>query len=190
MAQATTAPGGRQAGGRGLTAPANLVSLARLPMAAAFVAVQEPLWRVVILAAAAASDLLDGWLARRFGGTRLGAVLDPVTDKIFMLTAFALLGVSGALSPLEVAGVLLRDVLTPLGWLAGVVARRPFTVPARAGGKAVTVGQSLTLFAWILDSRFLEPLAWATAAMALYAIADYGRLAVHRTGQPQTRGQT
>jgi hypothetical protein len=95
------------------------------------------------------------------------------------------LALSGALSPLEVAGALLRDVLAPFGYLASVVARRPFAVPARVGGKAVTVGQTLTLFAWLLDSPLLRPLAWATAAMALYAIADYGRLAVRGVERSQ-----
>ena len=160
------------------------MSLARIPLAAAFVAIPRAEWRVAILVAVAASDLLDGWLARRFGVSRLGVVLDPVTDKIFMLTAFTLLALSRALTPMEVLGVLLRDILAPVGYIAGVLLRRPFTVPARAGGKAVTVGQSLTLFAWLLGSRYLEPLAWATAAMALYAIADYGRLAMRHAERP------
>jgi len=162
--------------------PANVVSFSRLPLAVAFAANPGVAVRLAVLAAAAATDLLDGWLARRLGPSRLGALLDPVSDKIFMLTAFAMLLLSGALGPFEVAGVLLRDVLTPVGYLASLVARRPFRVPpARVGGKAVTVGQTLTLFAWLLDSSLLKPLAWATAAMALYAIADYGRLAVRGT---------
>ena len=182
MGEATTPSRGGQ--GRGPLTAANLVSLVRLPLAAAFVLWDRWEARVAVLVVAAASDLLDGWLARRFGTSRLGAVLDPVTDKVFMITAFAMLAAAGALSPLEVLGVLLRDILTPFGWAAGALLRRPFTVPARAGGKAVTVGQSLTLFAWLLGSRFLEPLAWATAAMALYALADYGRLAVRRADRP------
>ena len=43
--------------------------------------------------------------------------------------------------------------------------------------KAVTVGQILTLVAFLLDSRFLRPLAWATAGAGLYAIWDYTRAA-------------
>jgi len=39
-------------------------------------------------------------------------------------------------------------------------------MPARAGGKLVTAGQVLTLSAWLAGSRYLEPMAWATAAMA------------------------
>jgi phosphatidylglycerophosphate synthase len=170
--------------GRVLT-PANVVSFARIPLALVFALFPAVGVRVAVLATAAGTDLLDGWLARRLGPSRLGAWMDPVADKIFMLTAFGALAVSGALGWLEVAGVLLRDVLTPVGYFASVIARRPFTVPARMGGKAVTVGQTLTLFAWLLDSSLLRPLAWATAAMALYAIADYGRLAVRNAERPQ-----
>jgi CDP-diacylglycerol---glycerol-3-phosphate 3-phosphatidyltransferase len=172
--------------GRVLT-PANVVSFSRLPLAVAFAAFPEVAVRLAVLVAAAGTDLLDGWLARRLGPSRLGALLDPVSDKIFMLTAFAMLLLSGALGPFEVAGVLLRDVLTPAGYLASLVARHPLRVPpARVGGKAVTVGQTLTLFAWLLGSSLLRPLAWATAAMALYAIADYGRLAVRRVEPSDT----
>jgi cardiolipin synthase len=160
------------------------VSAARIPLAVAFALADSPAVRVAILAAAAASDLLDGWLARRLGPSRLGALLDPLTDKLFMLTAFGMLALAGALHPVEVLGVLLRDIVAPLGIAAGALLRRPFTVPARAGGKAVTVGQSLTLVAWLLGSPLLRPLAWATAAMALYALADYGRLAVRHAERP------
>jgi cardiolipin synthase len=170
--------------GRVLTA-ANLVSFARVPLALAFALFPAVGIRLAVLAVAAGTDLLDGWLARRLGLSRLGAWMDPVADKVFMLTAFGALALSGALGWLEVLGVLLRDVLTPLGYLASVVARRPFAAPARVGGKAVTVGQTLTLFAWLLDSSLLRPLAWATAAMALYAIADYGRLAVRGAERSQ-----
>jgi cardiolipin synthase len=170
--------------GRILT-PANVVSFARLPLALAFALVPEVGFRLAVLAAAAGTDLLDGALARRLGTSRLGAWMDPVADKIFMLTAFGTLLVSGALGWAEVGGVLLRDVLAPAGYFASVVARRPFTVPARMGGKAVTVGQTLTLFAWLLGSSLLRPLAWATAAMALYALADYGRLAVRGAERSQ-----
>ena len=170
--------------GRVLTA-ANLVSLARLPLALVFAVYTGAGTRLAVLVAAAGTDLLDGALARRLGPSRLGAWMDPIADKVFMLTAFIALGLTGALGWLEVTGVLLRDVLTPVGYVASVVARRPFAVPARVGGKAVTVGQTLTLFAWLLQWPFLRPLAWATAALALYAIADYGRLALRHAERPQ-----
>ena len=180
-----TAPAGERQGRRGrVWTVANALSASRIPLAALFALVGDARVRLAVLAAAAATDLLDGWTARRFGPSSLGAKVDPVSDKIFSLTAFGVLALSAALTPLEVLGVLLRDILTPFGYLASVVARRPFTTPARAGGKAVTVGQSLTLCAWLLDSPLLRPLAWATAAMALYALWDYGRLAVRGADRP------
>ena len=46
----------------------------------------------VLFAAAGLTDLLDGFIARRFNqGSPLGAILDPAADKLLMTTAFALL---------------------------------------------------------------------------------------------------
>ena len=53
----------------------------------------------------------------------------------------------------------------------------PMAIPARLGGKAVTVAQLLTLVAFLTDSPLLRPLAWATGAIALYAIWDYSQAA-------------
>jgi phosphatidylglycerophosphate synthase len=133
--------------------------------------------RLVILVTAAASDVADGIWARRVGGSRIGVVLDPVCDKLFMAAAFLMVYQAGALSLAEIGGVLLRDVLAALGFFATMLLRHPTMLPARAGGKAVTVCQLLTLVAFVAGSDLLRPLAWATAAIAVYAIADYGRLA-------------
>jgi hypothetical protein len=55
-------------------------------------------------------------------------------------------------------------------------------LPARAGGKVVTVLQLLTLVACIVNSPHARRLAWATAAVGLYAIWDYGRAAARASG--------
>jgi phosphatidylglycerophosphate synthase len=172
--QPTVPRDGRQAT-RLLAAP-DAVTLARLPLAAAFILVGDTWVRPVVLAVAVVTDLLDGFLARRFGGSRLGVALDPVADKLFMAAAFWVVLRRGLLHPLEIAGVLLRDVVALLAFLTTVVRGRPTTLPARAGGKAVTVGQVLTLVAFLAESDLVRPLAWATAAMSVYAIADYMRV--------------
>ncbi|HLB55095.1 MAG TPA: CDP-alcohol phosphatidyltransferase family protein, partial [Gemmatimonadales bacterium] len=157
--------------------PADLCTAVRIPLAVAFVVVPDMGWRVAFLAAAALSDFADGLVARRWGGSRLGVFLDPVADKVFMVAAFVVVVASGSLSVLEILGVLARDLAAATAFLATVLLRRPATIPARLGGKAVTVGQLLTIFAFLLGSVLLRPLAWATAAVALYAIWDYGRAA-------------
>jgi CDP-diacylglycerol---glycerol-3-phosphate 3-phosphatidyltransferase len=170
--------GGEQGGAssRGFTA-ADALTVSRLPLAAAFVALPDPRWRLAVLAVASASDLLDGFLARRMGGSRYGALLDPVADKLFMLAAFSVVVFSGRLALYEIAGVLLRDLIAAIAFVAVGISGRPAAIPARLGGKAVTIGQVLTLAAFLADSPLLRPLAWATAAIGLYAIWDYGRVA-------------
>lgn len=165
-------------GARPLFSVADAITLSRIPLAVSFLMVDDPAWRLGILGVAAATDLLDGFIARRFGASRFGPVIDPVADKLFMACAFAVVFLSGALRFYEVIAVLARD-------LAAVVAvlfsrsrwGRVVTIPARLGGKVVTVLQLATLLAFLLDSTLLRPLTWATGAVALYAIWDYYRVA-------------
>jgi phosphatidylglycerophosphate synthase len=152
------------------------LSAARIPLAAAF-PLASTRWRMVILALAAATDLLDGPLARRYGSSAFGALIDPVADKLFMVSAFGVVAVSGRLAPYEIVGVLLRDIVATIAFAATVLSHRPRAIPARAGGKAVTVAQVLTLVAFLTGSTLLQPMAWATTAIAIYAIWDYYRVA-------------
>jgi len=152
-----------------------VLSLARIPLAAAFVALPDSRLRLGILAVAGVTDLADGWWARWRGGSRLGALLDPVADKIFVAAAFAVVLLSGRLAWWEIALVLLRDILATLAFLVAIATRRARAIPARAGGKAVTLLQLATLLAFLLDSRYLQPTAWAAAAVGVYAIYDYAR---------------
>lgn len=161
-------------------AVADALTALRLPLAIAFPFVHAPLWQLAIVGLAAVSDVGDGILARRFGSSRAGAVLDPVVDKIFMAVAFLTIARRGLLAWYELVGVLLRDILAILGFVATWLLRRPVALPARAGGKAVTIMQLLTLVAAIADWTYTRHLAWATAAIAVYAIWDYGRAAARR----------
>ncbi len=169
--QATGRPEGRQA--KPILAAPDALTVLRIPLAVAFVLWAAPGPRLVILFVAAASDLLDGFWARRVGGSRLGVALDPVADKLFVAAAFWVVWTGGTLHVLEIIAVLLRDLVALIAFLVTVLRGRPTTLPARAGGKAVTVGQLLTVTAFLAGSDLVRPLAWATGAVSLYAIADY-----------------
>jgi len=70
---------------------------------------------------AGASDGIDGYLARRFGWqSRLGALLDPLADKLLLVATYLALGWLGFLPPSLVALVLGRDLVI----VAGAVAYR------------------------------------------------------------------
>ena len=156
---------------------ADWLTVLRLPLAVAFPLVHGMGGRTLILALAAGSDLADGAIARRVGSSRFGVFLDPVVDKLFMASAFGTVLFSSGLHVYEILAVLARDIVAAGAFLLTLARKRPASIPARAGGKAVTVAQSLTLLAFVFDSPLLRPLAWATGAVALYAIWDYQRAA-------------
>jgi len=71
---------------------------------------------LLVFAGLGASDALDGYLARRYQwGSRLGALLDPLADKILLVSAYLALGWSGMLPIWLVALVIGRDAVIVSG---------------------------------------------------------------------------
>jgi CDP-diacylglycerol--glycerol-3-phosphate 3-phosphatidyltransferase/cardiolipin synthase len=170
MRQASARPGGEQ---ERSWAAADLLTAARIPLAIAFVLVRSTDWRVAILWVAALTDFIDGYVARRWGSSRLGSFIDPVADKVFAAAAFGVVWASEALSWWEILAVLARDITAAVAFLITVALKRPTAIPARMSGKIVTVGQLLALLAFLLGSPLMRPIAWVTGAVAVYAILDY-----------------
>jgi phosphatidylglycerophosphate synthase len=175
VTEASPARRGEQ--GRAPWSWADLISCVRIPLAGAFLLIPSTSWRMAIVAAAAATDLLDGPVARRLGSSPFGPVIDPIADKLFMASAVGVVAFSGRLEIWEIVGVLLRDIVATLAFLGTLISHEPRAIPARSSGKAVTVAQILTLIAFLLDSPYLRPIAWATTLIAIIAIWDYYRVA-------------
>jgi len=93
----------------------NLITVLRILLIYPFVLALlhgEPGTALVLFAVAGISDGLDGFLAKRFGWTsRLGAVLDPIADKLLLLAAYLTLGWLALLPSWLIALVVLRDVV-------------------------------------------------------------------------------
>jgi cardiolipin synthase (CMP-forming) len=71
---------------------------------------------------AGVSDLLDGWLAKRFGWTsELGKWLDPLADKCLIVTVFVVMAWAGLVPRWLTAVVIARDVMIALGALTYLV---------------------------------------------------------------------
>jgi CDP-diacylglycerol--glycerol-3-phosphate 3-phosphatidyltransferase len=154
----------------------NLLSWSRLVLAAGFVATGASEARVGLIGAAAVTDFLDGWLARRVDATsRWGALLDPIADRVFVLTVVGTFLFTGALSTGAYFILIMRDLATAVGFL---VARtipwlRPVQFKARIMGKVVTVLQLLTLAAVLAFPPAVPVLLACVAIASVVAIADY-----------------
>jgi len=72
-----------------------------------------------VFAFAAVTDALDGFLAKRFGWeSELGKTLDPLADKILLVTAFIALAVVGRVPAWLAIAVVARDVIIGFGAVA------------------------------------------------------------------------
>lgn len=145
-------------------------------------------WRLAVVLAAMVSDVLDGVIARISHTTsRIGALIDPIADRVFMLVAFIAVTVDGLLSPSQLALLLVRDVMTVIGWFVArnVSWLRRIPFQARWPGKGVTVLQFVTLLATLQAPRVVPGLALACGILALVATADYTlMLWINRAGGP------
>lgn len=158
-----------------LTLP-NLVSVTRLVFAPLFFLMPRVEARVALVVAAAASDVLDGWLARKQQRTsRVGALIDPISDRVFVLSAVLAMVLEGTLSVGQVAVLLSRDLMTTIGFFVArsVSWLRPVEFRARLAGKLVTVLQIVTLLVALVRPALLPALVAATGIVSLVAVADY-----------------
>jgi len=154
----------------------NLVSISRLALAAAFVIVAQPEVRIVLVIAALATDYLDGWIARHLGSTtRMGALLDPFADRLFVLVVVSVLLFDGALTTLGYFVMIFRDIMTAIGFLTARImpSLRGVQFQARFPGKLVTVLQLATFIAVLVSPSSASPMLLVVAATSLWAVVDY-----------------
>jgi cardiolipin synthase len=154
----------------------NLLSGSRFVLAAGFAVSETTGARVGLIGVAALTDFLDGWLARRVDATsRWGAMLDPIADRVFVLSAVGTLLFTGQLGTRAYFVLIMRDLATAIGF---IVARaipwlRPVVFKARPAGKMVTVLQLITLAAVLLAPAAVHTLLIIVALVSAVAIVDY-----------------
>jgi cardiolipin synthase (CMP-forming) len=154
----------------------NLLSISRLALAAVFVVVERADVRIVLVMLALATDYLDGWIARQFGPmTRLGALLDPFTDRVFALVGVSVFLFEGLLSTAGYFIMISRDLMTAVGFLVAraMPSLRAIAFQARLPGKLVTVLQLATFIGLLIRPTAAYPMLWVVAVVSIWAIVDY-----------------
>jgi len=168
----------------------NVLSALRLPLAAVFPFVVEDVRAALaVLFAAALTDVLDGWLARRRGQlTGVGAVVDPIADKVFALTVVITLLYYRRMPAWAPFALLSREILeAPL--LAWVLASRRFRGARRAGarsnvpGKLATCVQFVAVVTAIAAPDLVEGALIASACAGILAGVSYWTREIERARQ-------
>lgn len=151
----------------------NIITMARIAMVPVFAWAlladggHTLTWRLVaaaIFVLAAATDRLDGYLARKHNlVTDLGKILDPIADKVLIGTALVLLSWLGDLWWWVTIVILARELgITVMRF----VVLRYAVMPASRGGKLKTVLQSVAIAILLLPLDHLpDVVTWAGAVV-------------------------
>jgi len=179
----------------------NLLTLLRLALVPVFIVVYHlpyssaPLLATILFVLAAVTDWLDGWLARRLQqSSAFGAFLDPVADKLMVLSALVLLvSDSDVLSQVWDRRIFAIVVLIILGREVAVSALREWmaelgkraSVAVSVIGKLKTIGQMVAIPFLIYHQPLFgipvfvvgEALLYLAAGLTLWSMAVYLRAA-------------
>ena len=102
---------------------------------------------LIILVLSAISDALDGFIARFFHQkTTLGAYLDPIADKLLLVTSYITLSILNIIPDWLTIIVISRDVIISLGVLILLINAYPLEIKPSGISKLTTLFQLLTLF--------------------------------------------
>ena len=160
-----------------------LIRILAIPFFLVLLASHLYLDALIVFILGGATDALDGFVARRTNQkTSLGAALDPVADKLLLMSSFIMLGLMGGIPLWLIVLVVSRDAVILFGYAAiyFLVDERLEVVPTTMG-KASTVLQLFTVgvvLALLADIPFLSQgtddiLFYLTAAATVVSGVQY-----------------
>jgi len=158
---------------------ANKITTGRIimvPMIVIGLLEKNTVWVYALLGLCMMTDFLDGLMARRRGErTKLGAFLDPMADKLLLISIFMTLAYLGKIPMWIFVVVFSRDLLIVLGWTVIYILTESAAIEPRPLGKATTAFQMMTALACILaaPTPAAKPLLWAMILLTVASTIDY-----------------
>ena len=161
----------------------NLLSVLRLMMVPLFIYLffaefenHRP-WALAVFLAASATDVLDGWLARRNNWvTDLGKIIDPLADKLMQFSAFVSLAIKSKYGIILAVCIFVKDILMMFGGIVLSKKGARDLVVAKWYGKLNTCVIALTVCVLILyyeKETLAAVMTGISAAVMLFAFLMY-----------------
>ena len=126
----------------------------------------------LIFVIASVTDFFDGYIARSWDQkTKLGAILDPLADKMLILAAFLGLMMLGRASAWAVYLILIREFF--ITGFRVVMASDGVEVAASMAGKVKTVSQMFAVGFLLMSWPGGKLLLWIAVALTLYSGFEY-----------------
>jgi CDP-diacylglycerol--glycerol-3-phosphate 3-phosphatidyltransferase len=121
---------------------------------------------------ASITDYFDGYIARELDQiTMLGAIIDPLADKMLVLAAFLGLMVTGAASVWAIYIIIVRELF--ITGLRTVAVSEGIDVSASWTGKVKTVAQMVAIGFLLMHWPFANLLLWIAVALTVYSGLKY-----------------
>lgn len=182
---------------------ANQLTLARIVAVPVFVAVllsylpQNDYYRYVALAIflfAVGTDILDGYVARHWQQkSAMGAILDPLADKLLLSSAFVCLHAIGELLPRErfpiwlVVTVISRDAMLLIGGALLMIAHGKVGISVSVWSKATTFFQGVSVVGLLLQWPGFRWVWFVAFILTVVSGLDYGRRGFELLNTPSQR---
>ncbi|MCX5716165.1 MAG: CDP-diacylglycerol--glycerol-3-phosphate 3-phosphatidyltransferase, partial [Candidatus Omnitrophica bacterium] len=126
------------------------------------------------------TDVVDGFIARRFNQkTELGTILDPIADKVLIITAFICLSVSKSIpSHLQLPAwvpiiIISRDIIIVIGSVVIHLIKGDIELIPSVWGKATTFFQMTTVLSVLLMFRYSFIIWNIAVALTIFSGIDY-----------------
>jgi len=127
---------------------------------------------IMLFAFAAISDAADGFLAKRFGWqSELGAILDPIADKLLLATVFITLSFMHLVPLWLMIVAVARDVIIVSGAIAYRIVIGPLTAHPSFISKVNTLCQAGYILAVVSQAKFLVPPEWVSTWLGALVFA-------------------
>lgn len=126
----------------------------------------------LIFVIASATDFFDGFIARNWNQkTKLGAILDPLADKMLTLAAFLGLMMMDRANPWAIYLILTREFF--ITGLRVAAVSEGMDIAASMAGKVKTVLQMIAIGFLMMNWPFAELLLWSAVGLTLYSGYEY-----------------
>jgi len=121
---------------------------------------------------ASATDFFDGYIAREWNqSTMLGAILDPLADKMLTLAAFLGLMMMGEASAWAIYIIIVRELF--ITGIRTIAVNEGISVKASWAGKIKTVAQMIAIGFLLMHWPFGSELLWIAVVLTVYSGMEY-----------------
>ncbi|MBU5677053.1 CDP-diacylglycerol--glycerol-3-phosphate 3-phosphatidyltransferase [Alkaliphilus sp. MSJ-5] len=147
------------------------------------------LYSVIIFILAGITDVLDGYIARKYDAiSKWGQAMDPLADKLMQLTVLICF-TSKQFIPIWVISIYgIKEISMILGGIVLYTKKDKLVVPANSYGKIATIVFYIAILAIAFDFIYGKALIIIAALLTLYAFVRYALLGIQEIKKPPISG--